>query len=50
LFVESSYQPVPISLLLSLGGYSQNFLCKFVKISIALGLNILSFLRLKVLF
>ncbi len=32
------------------GGYSQNFLRKFVKISITLGLNILSFLRLKVLF
>ncbi len=33
-----------------LGGYSQNFLRKFVKISLTLGLYILSFLRLKVLF
>ncbi len=29
------------------GGYSQNFLHNFVKISVTLGLNILSFLRLK---
>jgi hypothetical protein len=33
-----------------LSGYSQNFLCKFVKIFVTLGLYILSFLRLKVLF
>jgi hypothetical protein len=31
-------------------GYSQNFLRKFVKISVTLGLNIISFLRLKELF
>jgi hypothetical protein len=30
------------------GGYSQNFLRKFVKISVALGLNILRFYRSKV--
>ncbi len=28
-----------------LGGYSQNFLCKFLKISVTLGLNILVFLK-----
>jgi hypothetical protein len=32
------------------GGYSQNFLRKFVKISVTFGLYILSFLGLKVLF
>jgi hypothetical protein len=34
----------------SQGGYSQNFLYKFVKISVSLGLSILSFSILKVLF
>ncbi len=33
-----------------MGGYSQNFLRKFVKIDVTLGLNILRFYRSKVFF
>ncbi len=36
--------------ILNQGGYSQNFLRKFVKFFVTLGLNILGFLRLNVLF
>jgi hypothetical protein len=31
----------------NLGGYSQNFLRKFLKISVTLGLNILNFFKTK---
>jgi hypothetical protein len=34
-----------VLMLKRLGGYSQNFLSKFVKISVTLGLNILSFYK-----
>ncbi len=37
-----------VNLLRDQGGYSQNFLRKFVKISVTLGLNILRFYRSKV--
>jgi hypothetical protein len=39
-----------VLMLKRLGGYSQNFLSKFLKISVTLGLNILSFYRPKVFF
>ena len=44
-FVNRSYKFTKF--VKSLGGYSQNFLCKFVKISVTLGLNILSFFKTK---
>jgi hypothetical protein len=41
---------LPQFLFVVLGGYSKNFLHKFVTILVTLGLSILSFLILKVLF